>query len=242
MSLPTGVKGDEDERVYNPLNGAYESAVRGAYEQFDSPPYLKGDDPSPYEKPLKTAFNNKTTAYTPDGKAPDKGTGDHHKMTYGQQVIELRSTFLRGFISEAHEVAAAAADDPASPILTAKAGKFGFLFRAKRLIPSRPQRAATSAGTIRQRLSPAATTPNLATPGAKLRVYNPLDLSFANNPPDFDRLTHYTSSSTVAIAWDLVWRTAPSEENAEYHLLYYHVQRQAIGDLDKAADSRRDSS
>src|SRR5690606_37367076 len=62
---------------------------------------------------------------------------------------------------------------------------------------------------------------------APARTFNIAAATFANNPPQFEHLRHYTDANTIAIAWDLVWNEKPNpnctpcQADPEHHLQHY---------------------
>ena len=52
---------EEDARVHNPTESAFESAVRGAVEQFAGSPFFKFDPDNAYDQTLRVAFDNMGT-------------------------------------------------------------------------------------------------------------------------------------------------------------------------------------
>lgn len=239
----------EDERVYNPSDDAFESAVRGALEQFEGSPYFKHDPNNEYERELKGAFRTDTTAYATESDAED-ATQKRREQQYREQSVQLRGMVIHDLVADLRDYVEDASrpsldgQEPAATFDITRSIPFqmGLVFRFRRVNSTErdgdwlddllPETQPEKKLQLQQRINPYSTNPSptetIANP------FNILRTNFSANPPQFRRVQQYTSSSTIAITWDLTWPAPPREEctpaqaEPEHHLLHYWVVRRAL--------------
>jgi len=227
----------EDDRVYNPTDAAFESAVRGAFEQFRGSPFFKSDPNLAYDKMLKEAFDKETTIYSGEEK---------EKQQAQEQADQIRGVIIHDLIADlqAYVELVKATADPSSGVTAADLTDFeqnslafqmGLVFRVTGQRPVWLDTIGPNADElpqISQRIGVTATAPSAVK--RVVRPFNTPRTSFANHPPRFDRVRHYTNSTTVGITWDLVWDEAPGagcspcQAEPEHHLLNYEVRRRSL--------------
>jgi len=240
----------EDGRVYNPTDNAFEAAVRGAAEQFAGSPYFRLDTSNPYDYLLQQAFLNGTTIYNDDGQLNDAGgvplPDKRAKADANRTVMQARGVVIQGIVDDLRAYAAhlarrgpgedGAPPPPAGALAAATSIPFnmGLIFAYKGDTPAWLDSfdvAGEALPTIRQRLSPTAVTPD-ETVEATVETFNLRSNDFAVNPPLFSRIQHYTSSNTIAITWDLTWgdtqATGTPRDEPDHHLAHYEVRRRAL--------------
>ena len=88
-----------DERVQNPTDAAFESAVRGALAQVTSP-FFKFDENSLYDQSLRTAFKSDTTIYHPDGSTANLSDADRQAVASTKSALQLRGKILHDMIRD----------------------------------------------------------------------------------------------------------------------------------------------
>ncbi len=254
---PFAEKRLEDERVYNPSDDAFEAAVRGALEQFEGSPYFKHDPNNEYERELKGAFRTDTTAYATESDAADAAQ-KWREQQYREQSVQLRGMVihdlvadLRDYVEDASRPNLDAEEDPEATFNVKRSIAFqmGLVFRFKRtdlaeldvddiekgdwLDDLLPETQPGHKLRLQQRIGPNTIKPDTGQ-SAHANTFNIWQTNFNMNPPQFRRVQQYTSSSTIAITWDLAWPAPPREDctpaqaEPEHHLLHYWVVRRAL--------------
>ncbi|MEM8487755.1 MAG: hypothetical protein AAF564_19545 [Bacteroidota bacterium] len=161
-------------------------------------------------------------------------------MAKQKQAIQVRSLVINDLIQDAS--AFADAPDDNRPDITATSIPFnmGLVFRVKKEdMPGwLTDDQAADAPTLFQRNTTSATTPDLAAPRS-VTTFN-IDLTdFGTNPPQFQRVRHYTDASTVAITWDLIQSfpedstLTAAQRNPDHNLLHYEVRRLPLDGRDR---------
>lgn len=226
----------EDERVYNPTDSAFESAVRGAVEQFNGSPFFKFDSNLSYDRALKDAFDPKTNIYPDEGKAQQNE----------EQADQVRGLILHDLVADLQRYVDLIRAHEANPSPESLASiqqfeqssiafQLGLVFKVTGAPPAWLDAigmADAQLPAISQRIGAQATAPNEVR--RIVRPFNTSHTSFKTNPPRFDRVQHYTNSTTVGITWDLVWDELPGagctpcQAEPEHHLLHYEVRRRAL--------------
>jgi hypothetical protein len=235
-------EGVADERVHSPSDAVFESAVRGAAEQFRGSPFFKRDPSSEYERVLDRAFQDTTTVYTEDGQVP-VSEADKARMQLNEQAHQLRGMVVHDLVADLREYAekAVAATEPEAPA-DSVAFAMGLVFHAKgRALPAWLEAVVAKAElpSIRQRTGPGDGAADGA--GHPVRAFNVRDTDFGQNSPQFQRVQQLTDAGTVAVAWTLVWEHAPevihtpSQADPEEHLAHYHVRRRALSGEEREA-------
>jgi hypothetical protein len=226
----------EDERVRNPTDSAFESAVRGAMEQFRGSPFFRRDPSSEYEQLLERAYRDDTTIYDASGEVPTEPT-DMEELQRHQQAHELRGLIVHDMVGDLRDYMAAT--DKSNPQLVQGSIAFamGLVFRVQGQ-PAWLEDLVTGGPTLAQRLRPEAVAPS-ASDAQPIRTFNIRSADFASNPPRFEQVQQLTDANTIAIAWDLTWPQAPHAEatpgqrDPEHHLIHYHVRRRALDGNDR---------
>lgn len=218
----------EDDRVHHPTDGSYEAAVRGAVEQFQGSPMFKRDPNVEYDQALGNAFSESTSVYVQtrqlNGKEtavylPDSEHAVHFRGTVVHDLLAGFRAFAKGDLRNA--------DDLKKSIPF----QMGLVFSlpADQPPPDWLMKVGVPGPLIQQRNG------NLGLAAEKKVVtFNVLSAGFDAFPPRFERVKHYASSNTIALAWDLVWDRDPeagltaSQKSPEHHLLHYQVRRRAL--------------
>jgi hypothetical protein len=232
----------EDERVHNPTDSAFETAVRGAFEQFRGAPFFKHDPNDAYAQALEDAFSPDTSVYTTTLTAE----GTTLSAEQNEHADQVRGLIIHDLVADLQEYVdllrptednANGAPDTASASFpqTSIAFQMGLIFRLSGPRPAWLDTIGVDAAElpqIHQRLGASATAPNGEQ--RSVRPFNTPSTSFKTNPPRFDRVRHYTNSTTVGVTWDLVWNNAPAsgctpaQAEPEHHLLHYEIRRRAL--------------
>jgi hypothetical protein len=218
-----------DDRVHNPTDDSYESAVRGALEQFRASPFFKRDPNSAYDRALEAAFQPTTTIYNDSGE-----TDDSDLAGLNQQAHQLRGLVVQDMVSDLRDYRAGTASNTSAMV----GFQMGLVFRYRGTPPSWLTDAPPEAGSdqwpsISQRLGPNAPAPDL-TQRRQVRTFNVASANFEQNPPQFQRVEQFADANTIAVAWDLVWPDRPGtncsacQADPEQHLVHYHVLRRAL--------------
>jgi hypothetical protein len=239
-----GAKVIEDDRVHNPTAAAFESAVRGAMDQFASP-YFKFDPNSPYDANLCEACRPENSPYTENGKHPTAGKrGD--EPTPDQSASELRSSMIQAITRDFFEyVDLVGKGDKRSEArrtdLEEKslAFRFGLVFKITgATAEARKWLEADTVGTIRQRDT---TGPDLGAAEKPVALFNRREDYFSNRPPDFVKVRTYAHANTVAIDWRLQFPAdreslGLARDDPRHHLRHYHVRREHLDGNDPCAE------
>lgn len=247
IPLPEADRLVSDRRVHDPAESSFESAVRGAVEQFESSPYFK-QSPEEYDVTLQQAFDARTTLYETNGRTESRHREERDGTTPGdlksEEAHHMRGLIIRRLINDFKQimdaVRAASSDDDLKKRLAGLAEKslpiqMGLVFRCEGdagwlLNPSDPENPST----IEQRNN-TSSGHDLAGPKHITAVRTNGD-SFASSPPDFTRVVQYAHEGSAAIDWRLTWSGRPStaarqaagRDNPEHHLDYYHIRRRRV--------------
>lgn len=249
VAVDEGSDRREDGRVYNPTDNAFESAVRGAFEQFRGSPLFKFDPNNSYDAALKDAFSANTSIYytaEEPKESPETLQREHTDQVRGLITHDLIADLQDyvAFVQRLNEAQERDAEPETISQLQAELDAFaqtsiafqlGLVFRVDESRPSWLDTISQdddSLPKISQRLDEEDDTPT--EPTLPIRPFNVPTTSFKNNPPRFDRVVHYTNSSTVGITWDLVWDQPPApgcttcQADPEHHLMNYEVRRRSL--------------
>lgn len=228
LAAPEKIK---DSRVQNPTESAYEAAVKGAIEQFQSSPFFKNDPDLEYDRLLNEAYKDTTTVYE---SVEDQGTSDAH-----EQADQLRGMIIQDFIRNLQNYAThlqtADTADPKSytPEFIEKSVAFqmGLVFRVKGA-PEWLDKVDTGI-KIKQRKGETSTSADAEE--RDVRTFNLSSTDFSINPPSFQDERVFSDTNMIAIAWDLVWNNLEITDQCtacqldpEHHLDYYKVVRSTI--------------
>ncbi len=243
----------EDGRVHNPSDNAFESAVRGAAEQFVGSPYFRLDPSNPYDKSLQAAFRPDTSVYNRSGNlavdsegqpAARDGDADAAEAAENEGIFQARSMIVNDLVSGLRaygdEVAGAdgggSASLPPAPTPGSAAGlpfNLGLVFAFRGTngrLPGwieAPVEDEAALPHIRQRGTPR--DADLGAAATKVEAFNTAADDFRRRSPEFTRVQHYTSTNTVAITWDLAWGPAAGpRDDPNHHLAHYEVRRRAL--------------
>jgi hypothetical protein len=228
-----------DERVLNPSESAYESAVQGALEQFRSSPLFKHDtENNRYDKLLEQAFKPDTSIY---GNVKEEG--EKKTTLKEQQTRQFRGSIIQEIVTDLKRYAEMTDEkepwwQESIPFL------MGLVFKVEvsdgaqfpEWLLNNPDGKANNPG-IWQRTT-------LDDSGAeppdedfkKVTTFNVKVCSFEEQPPQFDQVRQYADANTIAVAWDLNWPHAEkisalqeeAQKEPEQHLLHYRVERRAL--------------
>ncbi len=161
-------------------------------------------------------------------------------MAKQKQAIQVRSLVINDLIQDPSTFAEATDDDRASITATSIPFNMGLVFRVNKAdIPGwLTDDQAPDAPTLLQRNMTLATSPD-ASARRSVSTFN-VDLTdFGTNPPQFQRVRHYTDAGTVAIAWDLVQAfpedaaLTTAQRNPDHNLLHYEVRRLPLDGRDR---------
>jgi hypothetical protein len=215
-----------DPRVKNPDESAYETAVRGAIEQFRSSPLFKRDPESTYEQALWAALHPGTSIYHESGTVgSERAAGDDMET-----ARQLRGMIVEEMISDVREFVRLGADSPEAQALarTSPAFLLGLVFSAEPDAEWLGDPAATTGVVLRQRIDGTMTDG-----GEEIVVFNPTEYDFGVNPPRLDDLRTFTDATTIAFSWDLAWNRPEGDDprtDPEHHLAHYEVTRRSVDD------------
>jgi hypothetical protein len=226
----------KDDRVNNPSENAFETAVRGAVNQFQSSPLFKRDLNQEYDQILNNAFQPNTTIYDPSGQVPETAQ-EKLEFLSNQQAWQLRGQVINNIIKDVREYAGKAPDsvdrsNDTNWLNQSIPFQMGLVFRFKGNIPEwLMSNKGDSRIQIKQRRNTASS--NADSDPKSVRVFNTEETSFGKTPPKCNNIVHYTDATTIAIAWDLDWTLnkegmLPSQSDPEHHLAYYEVRRRAL--------------
>ena len=230
-----------DERVGNPSERAFESAVRGASEQFISP-YFKYDPKSEYDANLRSAFSEDTSPYATKGKISTKQiiapgglkttvADPAPEVAQQQRASQLRGAVIQAILRDFHRYAdldgrnASAAAGTSKAVLdeisdlehNSMAFRLGLVFCATADTSNAAQLSwleadAVEAGTIKQRMGPL--SPDVDSGAKNVVVFNKADHRFTvDNAPEFAKVSVIAHAKTVAITWELRWRQTVSSDD-----------------------------
>ncbi|KAA3660745.1 MAG: hypothetical protein DWQ04_18560 [Chloroflexi bacterium] len=226
-----------DERVQNPTENAYESAVIGAVEQFRGSPHFKRDPNYEYDRCLAEAFDSTMNIYGQEGEANSKATlANQHAHQIRGLIIHDIVADLQDYLTEEDKVKR---DKFAEESI---AFQMGLVFR----VPTkhRPQwldnidPTGENTPSIFQRLGHDRKDIELSNIERRIQPFNVIGTGFYTNPPQFENINLYSDSYTIAITWDLTWPEAPvancfmCQADPDHHLMHYRVTRRAIDSLE----------
>jgi hypothetical protein len=222
----------EDDRVHSPRDNAYESAVRGALEQFEGSPFFKRDPGSSYERLLEAAYHEGTTIYRQGGQVGASGSAELERMEKVQVAQQLRGLIVHDLVADLREHAALPETEAAAFRGNSIAFQLGLVFRVSGARPAwldQPVDEAVQPIITQRRGVEAALDPE----SVRVRAFNVTSASFATNPPQFRRVRQLTDARTIAIDWDLAWEQPPADRRAhqadpDHHLVHYHVRRRPL--------------
>ncbi len=234
-------KAMRDERVYNPTDGAFESAVRGAFEQFRGAPFFKRDPNNSYDQALESAFSKKTSIYS----TVDTETEAKLSAAQNENADQVRGLITHDLVADLQEyielLQTGGQDDEARAAALTKfaqeslAFQLGLVFQVTGPTPPWLDMFGDSTIVLPKITQRLGADPNA--PQGEPRIVYPFNTSltsFRTNPPRFDQVRHYANSTTVGIAWDLTWDDLPGtgctpcQAEPEHHLLRYEVRRRAL--------------
>ncbi|MEM8671192.1 MAG: hypothetical protein AAGG48_26960 [Planctomycetota bacterium] len=251
MPLPAIERPLSDQRVHDPAESSFESAVRGAVEQFESAPYFK-QSPEEYDVTLQRAFDSRATLYTLGGRTEsrqqrERPTRENRGATppdlRTEQAHHMRGLIIRRLINDFQLILEAAKDSATEEELAAKLRvlseqslpiRMGLVFRCEGDADWLLDDDSSSPSTLEQRDDPE-DADSMA--GAKdiVPLRRPAD-SFATAPPEFSRVVQYAHEGSAAIDWELTWSARPTtrigritgRDRPEHHLHHYHVRRRRV--------------
>lgn len=230
----------EDERVQNPSDSAYESAVRGAFEQFRGSPFFKHDPTRRYDRLLQDAFRPDTSVYSADGKKADPDarqtpdTTGEIKERQQTQANQVRSMVIESIVRDLQTYVGQKNKSSweENEAKTSVAFQMGLVFRITGKRPDWLENAADSSQLpeLRQRNAVKDTKPKATERAGKVRTFNVAERDFATNPPRFQQVRHYTDAGTIAITWKLDWPDASNQpqDDPEHYLQHYLVRRRDL--------------
>ena len=220
-----------DSRVQNPTDASFEAAVRGAYQQFRGSPFFKNDPNNPYDQHLEDAFSLDTSIYSA-GRIP---TLDESKK---QQAIHTRGIVIHDLVSGFNDyVEAVKLGKPGLARAQTLPFQMGLVFRlppGTDLPPWLKTPASLLPETGRVKVSQRLDRVAGLHPPTEASTFNIPSANFSFFPPRFENVRPYTSSNTIAIAWDLQWPTSPdgsvtgAQQRPDHHLMNYLVRRRAL--------------
>jgi hypothetical protein len=207
-------------------------------------------DPShPYDQLLQKAFQSDTTVYHASGKLLNET--DRQVAGQNQTAMQARGMVVQDIVADLRAYAEylfglstdeqrgdtppmpPKALDPASSIPF----NIGLVFAYKGQTPTwldSFEEENEPLPEIQQRLSLTASRPD-GSLTSKIETFNLARYDFARNPPEFNRIQHFTSSNSIAITWDLTWtwsrnqeKTETSRDDPNHHLLHYEVRRRSL--------------
>lgn len=227
---PTAPTTLDDERVRNPSDAVYESAVRGAFDQIAAP-YFKFDDQCEYDRQLREACQDHTTIYSVTGSHLGLSTNDAKAVEKIKQAIQFRGVTYHSMLRDVQRYAAlegrndqAALDERQKLRSKSLAFRLGMVFRATGTADQLEWLTGGGAAGnfITQRRNRTDTAPDGATQ-IPVTVFNTVDKSFPRQPPSFHKIRRYEHANTIAVAWELRWDIGG--EGPEHHLCHYKVRR-----------------
>ncbi|MCB8975833.1 MAG: hypothetical protein H6657_00195, partial [Ardenticatenaceae bacterium] len=234
-----------DDRVHNPTENAFEAAVRGAVEQFRGSPLFKHDPNYAYDQVLDAAYQKTNTIYNSSGSlSEDPADPERLEAEANQQAHQVRGMAIHDIVADLREYLELSSDKEREEFVeTSLPFQMGLVFRvASESRPPwldhviRPEDEA-EVPKIFQRVDPGAASPSAVQ--REVHAFNVLGTDFASNPPQFEKVRHFTDANTIAITWDLVWTQEPAagctacQAEPEHHLLHYRVTRQALDGQDR---------
>jgi hypothetical protein len=223
-----------DDRVYNPSEGDFEAAVRGAFEQFQGAPFFKRDPDLAYDQALDQAFHPDTTIYAstqPQASGTDKGEDRAGDADAQQHADQIRGMIAHMIVSDLRTFVDGSTEKQRAAIAQRSlAFQMGLVFRFK---GDAPWLTSGEASPVERPLIEQRAPAGGLGPQRKLWVFNPPHTSFERYSPTFSRVRHYANASTIAIAWQLTWEVPPpdcvaEQADPEHHLAYYRVLRRAL--------------
>lgn len=188
---------------------------------------FKRDSNLEYDQALGNAFSQSTSVYVKTSTVGGKETAAY--LPDSEHAVHFRGTVVHDLVADFH---AFVKGDLRKPEDLAKSIPFqmGLVFRLSANHP--PPEWLTKVGVA----SPGIQRRNGSPLGVakKVSTFNVLSAGFDAFPARFERVKHYASSNTIALAWDLVWDRVPqdgmtpSQRSPQHHLLHYQVRRRAL--------------
>lgn len=242
----------KDERVLNPNDNAFESAVIGAVEQFRGSPHFKRDLNFEYDRVLDAAYQKSTTVYETSGSIEEENEVNEDKAARAkanQQAHQIRGMIVHDIISDLREYVSRRSqnndqmDNETGFVQTSIPFQMGLVFRIPTKNGELPRWIEENIDDdaqvphIKQRIGSNVDdqiAPIVYGEERTIRTFNVRGTDFFTNPPQFENVRHYTDSHTIAINWDLTWRQAPMEScsqcqsDPEQHLIHYQVRRRDL--------------
>ncbi len=238
-----------DHRVDSPTNAAYESAARGAAEQFAGP-HFKFDPNSEYDRALREACDAATSVYTAEGKNPHIGAKNQNAPTADQAAIELRSSLIQAIVRDFMDFAEAsktgntnAQDDLKKNSLAFRLGLVmrvtgtGTTANERRanlgrfLDKTNTSSGASPFGEIKQRFK-LSDNETLSSP-VPVTLFNPPRCSFLTRPANFNHVRVYAHEDLIVINWRLGYPEVSESlgdpmDDPEQQLRHYVITREHI--------------
>jgi hypothetical protein len=234
-----------DHRVDSPTNAAYESAARGAAEQFVGP-HFKFDPNSEYDRALRDACAAGTNVYTAEGKVDPK---NDVAPTADQAAVELRSSLVQAIVRDFMNFVEASKTNDTKTLVDLKkeslAFRLGLVLRVAGRGNSEDERrtslgqfldktnttgGASPFGEIAQRFK--CDNEELSSP-VPVTLFNPPRCSFLTRPANFNQVRVYTHDDLVVINWRLVYPDISEslgnhQDDPEQQLRHYIISREHI--------------
>jgi len=234
---------NSDDRVQNPTENSYESAVLGAVEQFRGSPLFKRDPNYTYEQLLSESFSEKSTIYDDSGAQPKEDSPELEKK---QQAHELRGIIIQDMIADLQEYATTESIAQTG-VERSLAFQMGLVFRYKgnpprwlrEAVPIKgltPEQIRLQIPTLKQRNNPSKAALNPDLNSVNVHIFNTEQTNFRTAPPQFQNVKQYSNSDCIGITWDLTWdnpslnanNLRPTQLDPEHHLQHYQVRRRAL--------------
>ncbi|MEO0757481.1 MAG: hypothetical protein AAFY78_11475 [Cyanobacteria bacterium J06648_16] len=228
-----------DERVQNPSDNAFESAVRGATEQFRGSPFFKRDPNYAYEQILERAFSEETTIYEGDTASSNAA----QVLDANQQAHQVRSMVINDLVSDLQAyVTGESPTDRENVVERAVGFQMGLVFRVpkgQRPLWLEENVALDEAPKLLQRNRRDESAPD-GEQQRHLRTFNTFTTDFSKNPPQFRQVKHFTDANTIAITWELTQThvslsqrseeqaLTPMQQDPEQNLKHYEVRRRPL--------------
>ncbi|MAT42822.1 MAG: hypothetical protein CL609_10800 [Anaerolineaceae bacterium] len=234
-----------DERMINPTDDAFEAAVIGAVEQFRGSPHFKLDPDFEYDRLLEAAYHPSNNVYHQNGTTSTEE--EKLEARRNMEAHQVRGMIIHEFIADIRDYLSLPEEERAAFADQSIPFQLGLVFQLEynheQPLPDWVERNMGQEEPIphiRQRSG--ATQSKADSILTDIRTFNVRGTGFDLNPPQFERVAHYTNSHTVAIRWDLTWSAPPStsltstQSDPEQHLLHYEIRRR---DLDRSAPEKR---
>ncbi len=235
--LPESVSTFEDSRVQNPSDSAFESAVRGAIEQFEGSPFFKKDPNNEYEQLLSQAYDDHTDIYAGDESLETPAEEVDQARLQQEQADQFRGYLVQSMVSELKDYVAKLQEneDPDPVTATSIAFQTGLVFKVSGAdFPTWLEAQENDADLIQISQRQSVDDPSTLGTDQVARTFNIKEANFAINTPQFEKVKHYTDANTIAITWDLEWSEPPHpnctkcQADPDHHLAHYQVRRRTL--------------